>query len=314
MRIALLFPGQGSQHHDMLTRYDDLYHHDIIESYFDLCSKVINKDLKTLLENRSDQIHQTTITQPLLVAHALGCLELIQPALTEHTISCVAGHSLGELTATVASGLFSKHDAFELAYHRADIMQAAMGSRDIAMSVVLSHMTVDAIDDILQSIKNVWLVNDNCQGQVVIGGLRDAVEEAELALNQAGSRKILRLPMSVISHCPMLLEASQEFSKLLKMYNKGLTIAYPVGSNLTTQLHCNHETLIKNLAEQLVARVRFREMIDYLSKDVDIFIEVGAGTVLTNLLKKITVTPCLNTGSSEKIFSALALLKGNSHE
>jgi [acyl-carrier-protein] S-malonyltransferase len=310
MKLVLLFPGQGSQHHQLLEYYQDPSHYHVLHTCLNQCSSLIKTNCIDLLAERSSLIHQTEITQPLILSHSLGVYHLLQPALAHHDIVCVAGHSLGELTAACAVGLFDTKQAMILAHQRAVVMQECMLNRDIAMHVVLGGLSVAHIDQLIQTIPDVWLVNDNCDGQVVIGGLTSAVDDATAVLKEAGARKIIPLPMSVVSHCPMLEQASVKFKSLLTQTPHKLQSSWPVASNHTLTLTTDAEIIIDHLSQQLVHRVQFRSMIQKIGQGIDLFIEVGPGSILTNLVKKIIDVPCMNTSNSEQLQAVCHLLKG----
>jgi [acyl-carrier-protein] S-malonyltransferase len=311
VRIVLLFPGQGSQNPHMLTAYDQENQQQIIKTFLNHASTVVGDDLLALLAQNSPSLHQTSITQPLLLGHSLAVLSLIHSSIQTHEIVCVAGHSLGELTAVAAAGFFNVDEALTLAARRAQLMQEAMRNHSVAMSVILGPLSIVLIEEILDSLDGVWLVNDNCEGQIVIGGLSDRVTQANDLLKQAGARRVLLLPMSVVSHCPLLADAGLAFRESLTESYKGFEFkSYTVASNLKAGNHSDPLQIMNNLCEQLTHRVRFREMITFLSNQTDCFIEVGTGNVLTNLVRKITTVPCLNTSTSAQLSLTFDYLQG----
>jgi [acyl-carrier-protein] S-malonyltransferase len=312
MRITFLFPGQGSQNLNMLSQYnaEDL---STIHHYLKIAHKVTSLNFISLLDTKDESINQTIVTQPLIVSHSLAVWSIISKYLkSEHNITALAGHSLGELTAIAANEMMSTEEAITTASIRAKAMQDCMNDLSISMAVILSTLSIDQIEAIIHDWKDVWLVNDNCPGQVVIGGTSQSVQEAVAALKLAGIKRALELPMSVVSHCPLLDAAQQKLFQHLLEYPLHFG-QWPVASNMTATTSKDSLTITERFCAQLVQRVRFREMIEHLAEDTDYFIEVGPGNILTNLLKKITSKPCLSTATSEQLLEVCHLLEGGLH-
>lgn len=312
MKITFLFPGQGSQNFQMLSQYanEDLQ---IIYEYLKIARNITSIDFLSLLDSKDEKINQTTVTQPLIVSHSLALWSIISQYLKpHHQIIASAGHSLGELTALASAEMMNTEEAIIASSIRAKAMQNSMADLSVSMVVILSSLSIEQIENIIHQWNDVWIVNDNCPGQVVIGGEIHSIEEAVIALKQAGIKRALELPMSVVSHCPLLDLAQQQlFTHFSKHPLKAAS--WPIASNMTTISSKNSLIITESFCAQLVTRVRFREMIENLSDDTDYFIEIGPGTILSNLVKKITSKPCLSTATSSQLLEVCQLLQGGTH-
>ena len=309
MRIAIVFPGQGSQHPDMLEYYRGSDFYPTIQKKLEDAAVLTEIPFLELLNDRSPMLDRTTVTQPLLLTHALAIWSFIAQELQSHEV-VMAGHSLGELTAVTASGLFSFEQAVIIAKRRAELMQEAMPQEPIGMTVVLGTLSVERIESIIAEYDSVWLVNDNCDGQVVLGGLASSLILVSERLKQEGAKRVLQLPMSVVSHCGLLQPALESFQHVLNQAYSGRIPFCPIFSNWTTTASSDPYVILERLAQQLTQRVRFREMIAVLAPTVDMFIEVGSGQVLSQLIRKITSIPCYPTHNTEQLQTVLAILKG----
>ena len=288
MSFAFVFPGQGSQSLKMMDGFKDL---DIVKQVFSNANSTLNIDfLAMLAEGTTDNINQTVNTQPLMLcagyATYLAWLEN-----TKKTPTLIAGHSLGEWTALVASGVIEFEDALRLVKLRAEFMQDAVKPGDGAMAAVLG-LEDDKIVSICNEVQItsggiVAGVNFNSPGQVVIAGSKNAVEIASNKLKEAGARRVQLLPVSVPSHCELMKSAADklivEMSKIEFCSPK-----IPVLQNVNANVQENVSGIKRLLIEQLFSPVLWSATINNIvSRGITNIVECGPGKVLSGLNKRI---------------------------
>ena len=288
MQFAAVFPGQGSQSLGMLTELAE--NHAEVEATFAEASDILNVNLWQMTKADSDDvINQTINTQPLMLAAGVAVWKIWQKVGGCIPIA-TAGHSLGEYTALVASGVLAFDDAVRLVSKRAHLMQAAVPVGQGAMAAILG-LEDQQIIDICASLSNqgvVEAVNFNSPGQVVIAGETKAVDMAIEKLSEAGAKRAIKLAMSVPSHCSLLKEASSELKQALlnTAFNDSL---YPVVQNASASNNANTADRKEALAEQLYKPVLWVDCINTLSNQhgADTIIEFGPGKVLFGLNRRI---------------------------
>ncbi|WP_081911418.1 ACP S-malonyltransferase [Thioalkalivibrio sp. ALJ1] len=284
---AAVFPGQGSQSTGMLADLGD--DHAIVRDTFQEASDCLDADLWSLCQHGPvEQLNQTEWTQPVMLAAGVATWRL----LCEHTDArpqAVAGHSLGEYSALVASGVLRFPDAVRLVAERARAMQAAVPEGEGAMAAVLG-LDDDAVRALCETHANgevLEAVNLNAPGQVVIAGNVAAVERAVGAAKDAGAKRALKLPVSVPSHCALMRPAAERLQAALDntTFNSP-TIA--VWQNATAAPAESAQAIKANLAAQLYRPVRWVETIRGLRElGTGVQVECGPGRVLTGLAKRI---------------------------
>lgn len=287
MRIVLLFPGQGSQSPDIFGK-DSLW--DSWDEDWAFLKDQVPQELAVLLENLND----THITQPAIVGYSWRAFELLQPLLAQHSIVALAGHSLGELTATGVALGWGIQLCLTLAHERGVLMQQACNAYpgDLGMQAWLGRL-IDkvAVRSLLSKSSDIWLLNDNAPSQVVVGGVLKEFSAEELSL--CGVKKIIPLPVSVVSHCPILEPICESWEAILSLAPWG-RLKSPLFNHSNVCFTGTAQQAFHNLSTQLTQPVRFEETINVLAQQADLFIEVGPGSVLKNLVKKITPIPCLS--------------------
>ncbi len=286
MKFAFVFPGQGSQSVGMMRGYTDLH---VVRNTFEEASHIINQDLWALAENGPESAQNVTVnTQPLMlvagvsVYRAWESLGGAEPAL-------LAGHSLGEYTALVASGVISFTDALPLVRFRAEAMQNAVPEGTGGIAAILGLEDEQIREVCLEAAQGEVLevVNFNSPGQVVIAGLKSAVLRGMEVAKTKGAKRALLLPMSVPSHCSLMREAAD----LLKQRLQSITLKtprIPVMHNLDVNSHVEPQAIKDALVRQLYNPVRWVETIQALAqKGVTHIAECAPGKVLTGLNKRI---------------------------
>jgi [acyl-carrier-protein] S-malonyltransferase len=299
MKQAFVFPGQGSQSVGMMGEFAD---HAITQSVFDRASAALGYDLLALVnQGPAEQLNQTEYTQPALLAASIACWEIYLSS-GKPTPAFVAGHSLGEYSALVASTVLSLEDAVKLVSLRGQLMQAAVPQGQGAMAAILGlddALVVKACADAAQG-EVVAAVNFNSPGQVVIAGQAEAVARAIEACKAAGAKRALPLPVSVPSHCALMKPAADALLEAMQNI-EFKTPSIPMINNVDVAVETSPDAIRSALHRQLFMPVRWVELVQHLGKSgVEQIIECGPGKVLCGLNKRI-----LDTVPSESIHAIL---------
>ena len=306
-KIAFVFPGQGSQSVGMLAELGA--NHPIVIETFAQASEVLGYDLWQLVQHDEEgQLNQTHITQPALLTAsvALWRLWLQQGGLTP---SIVAGHSLGEYSALVCAGALDFADAVQLVEARGQFMQAAVPPGEGAMAAIIG-MDNDVIVSVCEASAHgqiVVPVNYNSPGQVVIAGAKSAVERAMVACKEAGAKRALPLPVSIPSHCALMLPAADKLRTMLA----GIQVRVPkipVVQNVDAKVAGSADAIVSNLIAHLIQPVLWSQCVECITTDgADLVVECGPGKVLNGLTKRIKKT--LQTASINDAASLAATLE-----
>ena len=306
-KTAFVFPGQGSQSVGMLAELGA--NHPIVIETFAQASEVLGYDLWQLVQHDEEgQLNQTHITQPALLTAsvALWRLWLQQGGLTP---SIVAGHSLGEYSALVCAGALDFADAVRLVEARGQFMQAAVPPGEGAMAAIIG-MDNDVIVSVCEASAQgqiVVPVNYNSPGQVVIAGAKSAVERAMVACKEAGAKRALPLPVSIPSHCALMLPAADKLRTMLA----GIQVrvpTIPVVQNVDAKVAGSADAIVSNLVAHLIQPVLWSQCVECITTDgADLVVECGPGKVLNGLTKRIKKT--LQTASINDAASLAATLE-----
>ncbi|WP_092485363.1 ACP S-malonyltransferase [Candidatus Ichthyocystis hellenicum] len=293
MSIAFLFPGQGGQFVGMLNNYRDV---PCVRVLFEEASDIMKKDLWLLIESGPvEELSLTENTQPAMLVADVALWRMFQESGKVHEESDIwlAGHSLGEYAALVASGSLSFVDALRSVCYRARIMQDAVPHGQGAMAAVLG-LPADEVIAVCQSLSTqdsvVEVVNLNSVSQTVIGGHRNGVEKAAAVIKKKGAKKVVFLDMSVPSHSSLMVGAESKMRDFLEKITF-LRPMYPVVHNLTANVCQDHNHIRDVLAEQLSSPVRWSETIAFMQRQsIQRFVQCGPGNVMVGLLRRI---PCV---------------------
>ena len=286
-KIALVFPGQGSQSVGMLA---DLYaEYAIVRETFAEASAALNYDLWALVANGPEaDLNETHRTQPALLTASVAVWRLWQQQNGTKPVF-LAGHSLGEYSALVCAGVMSLADAVKLVEKRGQYMQTAVPAGTGAMSAIIGlddALIAKACADAAQG-EVVSPVNYNSPGQVVIAGHKAAVERANELCKAAGAKRALPLPVSVPSHCALMRPAAEQLSTDLQSLHFN-TPVISVVNNVDVAVATEATAIQDALIRQLFSPVRWTETIEFLAtQGVTEVIELGAGKVLSGLIKRI---------------------------
>jgi [acyl-carrier-protein] S-malonyltransferase len=258
---------------------------DVFEEASDACGIDIGK---IAFEGPEGELNLTANTQPAILAVSIAALEILK---SEKGLDAdfLAGHSLGEYTALVHSGVLSFSDAVKVVRKRGVLMQEAVPVGDGAMAAILG-MNKEDVERVCKEASNegeVSPANFNSPGQIVIAGRKEAVEKAVELSRESGARRAIMLPVSVPSHCALMSGASESLRKELNALEAG-GIGIPVISNVDACPYPSKDAFVEILVRQLSSPVRWDESIIYLKEQgVDEMIEVGPGKVLSGLVKRI---------------------------
>jgi [acyl-carrier-protein] S-malonyltransferase len=286
MNYSIVFPGQGSQSLGMLS--DLRSNFSVVNEVFQEASDAINIDLWKIVNEDQELLSLTENTQPVMLAAGYATYKVLASEVSLTPIS-IAGHSLGEYTALVASGSLGFFEAVQLVRKRAELMQAAVptGSGSMAAILGLDDEKVIEICDNSNSLGVVEAVNFNSPGQVVIAGKKDAVAHACELMKEAGAKRALVLPVSVPSHCSLMKDAAIEFKHSVDSVNFQMG-KEKVLHNVDAEYSSNTEEIKSKLVDQLHKPVLWTSIVQKMKgSGVEKLIEAGPGKVLAGLTRRI---------------------------
>lgn len=286
-KIAFVFPGQGAQAVGMgKDVYEALPQS---RAVFEKGDEVLGFPLSTLaFEGPDSELKQTVNTQPALVTASVAYLEALSGL--QITPDYVAGHSLGEYSALVAAGVLSYEDAVRLVRLRGQFMEEAVPGGQGAMAAVLGADR-DALTELCRSITAagtpVELANVNCPGQIVVSGSVAGVGEVVQRVKEAGGKRAIPLEVSGPFHSSLMKGAADRLAVELSKVTFNAP-AMPVVVNVTAAPVTDPEEIRKLLVEQVYSPVLWQDSVEWLiGAGVDTFVEIGSGSVLAGLIRKI---------------------------
>lgn len=282
---AFVFPGQGAQ---FVGMGKDLYEQNPeAKAYFEKANEILGFRITDILFNgTAEELKETKVTQPAIFLHSVI---LAKTMGEDFRPDMVAGHSLGEFSALVAAGAMTFEDGLRLVSKRAMAMQKACEIRPSTMAAVLG-LPDEKVEEVCAQITDEVVVpaNYNCPGQIVISGSVEGVDKACELLKEAGAKRALKLAVGGAFHSPLMEPAREELAKAIE----GTTISRPVCpiyQNVTASAVTDPAEIKKNLIAQLTAPVRWTQSVLNMTADgADYFMELGPGTVLQGLVKKIS--------------------------
>ncbi|PRY12739.1 [acyl-carrier-protein] S-malonyltransferase [Pontibacter ummariensis] len=286
MKKAYVFPGQGAQ---FVGMGKDLYEqHEEVRQLFDKANEILGFNITEIMFNGpEEEQRRTRVTQPAIFLHSVAQAAVAK----DFQPDMVAGHSLGEFSALVASQVLSFEDGLRLVYKRAMAMQAACEANSSTMAAVLG-LEDAKVEEVCASIEGEVVVpaNYNCPGQLVISGTNRGIEVACEQLKEAGAKRALPLSVGGAFHSPLMKPAEVELAKAIKetTFSQGIC---PIYQNVDAKAHTDPEEIKQNLIHQLTAPVLWTQSVQQMIADgATSFVECGPGKVLQGLVKKIDRT------------------------
>ena len=288
MKIAVLFPGQGSQYIGMGKDFVET--NSECARIMSLAESVCDFPIRELsFAGPIEQLTRAAVLQPAITVTNLVCLQALKDSLPgDIEITSYAGHSLGEYSALCAAGVISIQDAIRLVERRGFFMEREGDKNPGGMRAVLG-LDIGEIEAIVDSYKGqgiVTVANYNTAQQIVISGNQQGLDAASEAAEKAGG-KVIALNVSVANHSPLVADAVPDFSAFMDsiQFSKPQSAVY---FNVTAAVETDPEQIKSIMAQQIASRVRWYEIIrNMLDDGIDVFIEVGPKTVLKGMMRKI---------------------------
>ena len=303
--FSVIFPGQGSQTVGMGMNLFNKY--DSVKKLFNEADQILGHSIsKLILEGPKEKLDLTENTQPAIFLISYSIFNVIK---NEHTINLnkaryFAGHSLGEYTALAASNVLSFSDSLKILKIRGKAMQSAVPKGEGGMLAVLGS-DINDIEKIINNF-NCEIANDNSNGQIVVSGKINDLDNLILELKNKGIKNI-KLPVSAPFHSKLMKKATDVMRNEIEKLNfKNSSIE--LISNVTAK-EISQTTEIKNLLiQQIESRVRWRESVNYMiSKGIKQFIEIGPGKVLSGLIKRIDKSVKVSAINTEEDISSIKI-------
>ena len=291
MRVAVVFPGQGTQTPGMGLPWRDHPAWKILEQ----AEAALGEPLAPLLLDASaDDLGRTRASQLSVLCTSLIAWEAARPLLGD--VAAFGGHSLGQVTALIAGGVMDLEDGVRFAARRAELTQAAADAHPGRMAALLGATIEEAETACAAAPDAAWIANDNAPGQVVIAGTAEGVEAASARAKEIGVKRAMTLKVGGAFHTPLMRDASAGIADALA----GVLLhspAAPVVSNDDGALYDDGDGWRARLPEHVTMRVRWRACMETLAASgVDTFVEVGNGAMIAGVAKRtvpdVRVLPC----------------------
>ena len=278
---AYIYPGQGSQYcgmgKDLFDSSNDA------KNMFEAANKILDFEITNIMFGQDiDELKKTKVTQPAIFIHSV-----ILSKILNFKPQIVAGHSLGEFSALVASKALNYEDALFLVSKRANAMEEACIKFPGTMAAVIG-LNVDLIESICEKVGGIIkTANYNCPGQVVISGEKNSIESACEILKKNGAKRAIILPVGGAFHSPLMTSAKNKLAMEIEKI-KFNTPSCPIYQNFSNNPETDPEKIKFNLIEQMTSPVKWTQCVEKMIKNgANKFVEVGPGKVLQGLVKKI---------------------------
>lgn len=284
-KIAVVFPGQGAQKVGMAS---DLYNEEERSTrVLNLAQETVDFDLlETMFTDNDGKLGETENTQPALLTHSVALLESLNHLKVDYTM----GHSLGEYSSLVSSGVLSFEDAVRIVRKRGQLMAQAFPNGVGGMAAVLG-LDYDDVDKICKTLSTkeqlIEPANINSPGQIVVSGHKSLIDELVEKGKELGAKRVLPLAVSGPFHSSMMKVIEEDFANFINQF-EWHNANYPVVQNVNAKGETDAEVIKRNMVKQLYSPVQFIQSTKWLiNQGVDHFIEIGPGKVLSGLIKKI---------------------------
>ena len=307
--FSVIFPGQGSQMVGMGKEFYDKF--DLVKNLFREADEILNFSLsKLILEGPKEKLNLTINTQPAIFLISYSIFNVVKNEfnINLNNAKYYAGHSLGEYSAMSCAGYLNFSDTLKILRIRGDAMQNAVPNGQGGMIAVLGS-SIQIIEKILRDNNQkleAQIANDNSDGQIVLSGKIKDLNDL-ISVLKDNSIKNIKLPVSAPFHCNLMSKATEIMSKELTKLNFK-NVENKLISNVTAELISNSSELKDLLIKQIENRVRWRESVmNMIKNDVDHFIEIGPGKVLSGLIKRISGDVRINTINNQEDISNLKI-------
>lgn len=307
-KIAFLFPGQGAQKVGMGKDFIDNYKK--AKEIKEIADKELDFDLSSIYVNGpKEDLDHTTNTQPAIFTVSMMADKLLRSEGIEPVMT--AGHSLGEYSALTSAGVFEFEDAVKLVRKRGEFMNNALPAGKGGMAAIIK-LAPEKIEEICQKVDGVCeIANYNSPLQIVISGEKNAIKDAVELAKDAGALKAIELDVSGPFHSSLMKDARDKLAAEINNLNLN-NPNMPIVTNVSANFADNLDEIKEQLLAQLTSSVRWEEsMKTMIDAGVDVFVEVGPGTILKGLMKRIDRSADVyNVSDKESLEKTLTELKG----
>tara|TARA_Y100000768_G_scaffold138503_1_gene103152 strand:- start:3142 stop:4077 length:936 start_codon:yes stop_codon:yes gene_type:complete len=295
-KIALVFPGQGSQYLGMFKDLHTIEDKRLLD-IFNIASNIFNQDFLQISSNGSNEkLSSTYIAQPIIFLHSILIDRILK--LNNLNVYAVAGHSLGEYTALVSSGVISFEDCLKILKVRCTEMEKVNKKYQGSMLAILND-DIRLIENICKNLKDTVIANVNSQNQIIISGPIEQIEKSVELLKENNIKKIVKLNVSGAFHSPLMREANVSLNKVINSVNFNDS-NFALYQNVYPNEIFDGKKIKENLKSQLCGRVNWLQIIKNMkTNNIDTIFEIGPKNVLSKLIKKIE--PSIEVKSLDKI-------------
>jgi [acyl-carrier-protein] S-malonyltransferase len=287
---TLVFPGQGSQVVGMGRKLATTF--TVARTVFEEADSTLGFPLTKLMwEGPDGELNDTVNTQPSLFVHSIAAFRVLKSFYPTFVPAYVAGHSLGELTALVAASAITFSDGLKLVRTRGELMKEAGRINPGGMAAIMG-VDIPTLEKICMRASTAYqlvtVANDNSPGQVVISGHKPALERALVLAKEAGARRTLPLPVSIAAHSRLMSGIQHDWDEAVNNVSCS-DPKIPVIGNVTAGLLTKADALREDISAQMQSRVRWVDSVRFMTeRGVTTFLEVGTGSVLGGLIKRIS--------------------------